>query len=95
MKKTATIKQNGQYQRLVEPKFNLSNRTIELIDDLLKDEEQALRVRKYIIDIMLLARQGETSMNNDYDVLFYWLNEFIDQVMEDRGLKSIDHVVPF
>jgi hypothetical protein len=90
---TATITKTGKYKRLVESSFNISFETTELIDDLVPDEEEALRMKTYIIDYLLKIReldQYQGYSGNDGDILFHWLNKFIDQIMLDKGLKTID-----
>jgi len=90
---TATITNRGEYKRLVEPKFNVSNETIGILDDLVKDEEQAIRMKTYIIEILLKLRERDQSQGysgNDADILLYFLDQLIDQIMLDKGLKLLD-----
>ena len=59
------------------------------------NEEEACRIRSYIITIMLKLREGERDSDKSYDIIFYHLNELIDQILLDKGLKTVDKVVPF
>lgn len=93
---TATITKEGKYKRLVESSFNISFETTELIDELVNEEDKALRLKGYIIDYLLKVRihdQHEGFAGNEPDYILDWLNRFIDQIMLDKGLKLIDKKV--